>query len=114
MDSGASVVELDLKLGTLVNLGHQIKVVTVYSANNKIVGELKYEVIEEKINTTSQIGIQVGVYKLLKKYEEQADAFFIDGQVFLYGAGAYKLLGGTKPVFAHFNRELQAWPELVS
>jgi FkbM family methyltransferase len=32
----------------------------------------------------------------------------------LYGAGLYRLLGGSVPVVALYNRELTAWPENVS
>ncbi len=111
--SGASVQELDIKIRTLIELGHEVMVVTMFSSANNIPELLPYKVIEEKWSG-SQLKTQWGTYRMLKKYESQTDVFFIDGQVFLYGAGLYRLLGGKRPVCAHFNRELQAWPEFVS
>lgn len=112
--SGGSVAELDLKVKTLKKLGHTVAVITAFSSWNKINEPLPYKVIEENIFSGRLLPIQSGVFKILRKYSPQADFFHIDGHLFLYGAGLYKILGGRVPVVAHFNRELICWPDNVS
>jgi glycosyltransferase involved in cell wall biosynthesis len=112
--SGASVEELDLKVRAFKELGHEVLVVTMFSSVNVINEPLPYKVIEEYSGSGRQLAIQRHVYRVLKKFESHADIFYIDGQVFLYGAGLYRLLGGKRPICAHFNRELIAWQENVS
>lgn len=111
---GGTTDEYDLTYRTLLDLGHEVAVVTTFSKANDITYALPYKVFEEQINSPRQLGIQKGVYKILRKYSSQADFFFIDGQVFLYGAGLYRKLSGKVPVAAYFNRELTAWPENIS
>ncbi len=114
LTSGGSTDEYDLTYRTLMNLGHEVTVCTTYPTANKIPQELPYTVLEEDIHSNRQLGIQRGVLKILRKYSGQADFFFVDGQVYLYGAGLYRKRGGTVPVVAYFNRELPAWPQNVS
>jgi len=114
--SGGSTSEYDLTYRTLQKLGQEVVVITTTPERNRIPHELPYTVITEAqvpLNR-GQVAIQKGVYKVLRKYESDADIFHIDGQVYLYGAGLYRLLGGKIPVFAYFNRELTAWPENFS
>ncbi len=111
---GGTTDEYDLTYRTLLAAGQDVTVVTAFSQANIIDSSLPYKVLEEHINSSRQLGIQLGVYKILRKYSADADFFFIDGQVFLYGAGLYRRLGGKVPVVAYFNRELTAWPENVS
>lgn len=113
LTSGASVEELDLKVRRFMELGHRVLVVTMFSTANNITEDPPYPLAFEQWSG-SQLTTQWGAYRMLKKYEREADVFYIDGQVFLYGAGLYRLLGGQRPILAHFNRELIAWPELVS
>lgn len=111
--SGASVEELDLKIRRFQQLGHEVLAVTMFRGLNNIPELLPYKVMEEHSGSGSQLALQYHCYRVLKKYAPLADVFYVDGQVFLYGAGLYRLLLG-KPVCAHFNRELTSWPELVS
>src|SRR3989344_7743328 len=101
--AGGSIEELDLLMQTLQNLGNDVKTITAFSASNVILEKRTYEVIEEQITSKRLFGIQWQLYKILKKYEHVADIFHIDGHIFLYGAGLYKLLGGKVPVAAYFN-----------
>jgi glycosyltransferase involved in cell wall biosynthesis len=114
LTSGGTTDEYDLTYRTLIELGHKVSVITTSPKANNIPYKLPYEVFGEDINSHRMIGIQRGVFKILNKYSNQADVFFVDGQVFLYGAGLYRLLGGKIPVAAYFNRELTAWPGNVS
>lgn len=112
--AGGSIEEFDLMIRTLQSLGNDLKVITVFPNSNVITEPLPYPVIVEPVKTTSLWSIQKGCYEILKKYSDQADAFHIDGQLFLYGAGFYRLMGGRVPVEGYFNRELACWPECRS
>ena len=108
---GGSLIEYDLMIRTLQKLGNDVTVVTAFSYANAMTEGLPYKIIEESIMARGLLGIQKGVFKILSKYSDQADFFYIDGQVFLYGAGLYRRLGGKTPVSAYFNRELVCWPD---
>lgn len=108
--AGGSIEEFDLMMQTLISLGNEAVAVTTFSELNKIPHALPYEVIEENIRRRSLIGSQRAILALFKKYEKDADFFHVDGHLFLYGAGAYRRLGGKVPVSAFFNRELGCWP----
>jgi glycosyltransferase involved in cell wall biosynthesis len=114
LTAGGTTDEYDLTYRTLMEMGHEVVVCTTNPQANNIPHKLPYKVIEEEIKSHKMLGIQRGALKIFKKYSSQADAFFFDGQVFLYGAGLYRLLGGGVPVAGYFNRELAAWGENVS
>lgn len=112
--SGASVTEFDLLMRTLMRFGHEVIAVTLFSEQNMIPDPVPYPVIEERAASKGLLAIQRCIFRLLKKYETQADFFHLDGHLFLYGAGCYRLLGGRVPVAAYFNRELSGWSESTS
>lgn len=112
--SGGSIEEIDFIIKELQSLGNEVTVVTVFSRNNKISAPLPYRVIEENVQANGLLGIQAAGFKLLKKYENQADFFHIDAHLFMYGAGLYKLLGGKVPIVAFFNMYLTCWPQWIS
>src|SRR3989339_29442 len=84
--SGGSIEEFDLMMRTLIELGNEVVAVTAFSEANNIPHALPYQVIEENIPRRGLLGIQEGIFKLLKKYEHDADFFHVDGHLFLYGA----------------------------
>ena len=108
--AGGSIEEFDLMMRTLQKRGAEVTCVTTFSDGNDIQGPLPYAVIEEDIKNRSLFGTSWGIYNLLKKYQENADFFHVDGHNFLYGAGAYRRFGGRVPVSAYFNRELGSFP----
>src|SRR3989344_2067394 len=108
--AGGAVLDLHWKAKRLVELGHDVTVVTAFSRANLAVPELPYKVREENIAPLGDLlSIQRGVYWILKKYENEADVFYVDGHIFLYGAGLYRLTGGKTPVAAFFNVRLNSW-----
>ncbi len=107
---GGSTIELDLKIRALQELGHEVMLITAFSQNNRGKLPTTYHIIQERIGTSGQLVIQTGAYRLLKKYEKDADIFHVDGTVFLYGPGLYRLLGGAVPVLVHVNREQSSFP----
>jgi glycosyltransferase involved in cell wall biosynthesis len=108
--SGGSIEEFDLMMRTLVADGHQVVCVTTFAEDNDIQTELPYTVVVEDIPWRSVHNLQRGVYRIMKKYEHDADFFHVDGHLFLYGAGCYRRMGGKVPVSAFFNRELGFFP----
>lgn len=107
--AGGSIDEFDLMMRTLIDMGHEVTAVTTFSTTNIIPHKLPYKLIEEQIESRGMLGIQKGVYGILKKHENDADLFHVDGHNFLYGAGAYRACGGRVPVTAFFNREMIVW-----
>ena len=112
--SGGSIEEFDLMIRTLQALGNDVTAVTVFSDFNDIPLPLPYRLIPEHFSAQRLFGIQAEIFRLLKKYERKADLFHVDGHLFLYGAGFYRMMGGRVPVSAFFNRELSGWPENCS
>ncbi|MDP3729522.1 MAG: glycosyltransferase [bacterium] len=108
---GGSTPELMLKIRSLQELGHSVKAVTLFSQNNRGGLPKEFLVHEERVGTSGQLKIQTGAYRMLKKYENDADLFYVDGVVFLYGAGLYRSFGGAVPVALHFNREQSSFPD---
>jgi len=106
---GGSVTDLHLKARGLAELGHEVFVVTTRSPLNSIEGQLPYRVFEENISAGNFVRLQYEAYRVIKKYEDQADVFYIDGNNFLYGGGFYKLLGGKTPILVFFNMKLNCW-----
>src|SRR3989344_7506907 len=107
--AGGSVMDLHLKAKGLVDLGHDVTVVTAFSHVNVIEEKLPYRVHEEAVTARGLLGIQYHAFRILRKYEMSADAFYIDGQIFIYGGGIYRLLRGKIPVVAFFNSRLNVW-----
>ncbi len=109
--AGGSVVDLHFKAKRLVELGHQVTVVTAFSRANKISEHLPYIVKEEDVSTAYFVSLQYKIFKLLRKYEQDADVFYIDGNSFLYGGGMFRWLGGKISVVAFFNVKLSCWSD---
>lgn len=108
------MVENDLTCRKMRELGNEVTMLTLFPEYNDFSSDLIYRVIEEPIGKPNQLNIQRGVFRLMKKYENEADVFYIEGQTFFYGAGFYRWSGGRRPVIAYFVREQVSWPENVS
>ena len=113
-NKGGSMVENDLTCRKMRELGNEITMLTLFPEHNDFPPNLIYRVIEEPVGKPSQFNIQRGVFWLMKKYENEADIFYIEGQTFFYGAGFYRWSGGRRPVIAYFVREQVSWPENIS
>ena len=109
--AGGSVGDIDLRAKALTEMGHTVTVVSTFSETNTITEPLPYRVKEEFIRPRGLLGIQMGTYRIIKKYELEADVFHVDGQVFLYAAGWYRLFGGRVPILNFFNHGLSAWAD---
>ncbi|MBI2627867.1 MAG: glycosyltransferase family 4 protein [Candidatus Niyogibacteria bacterium] len=110
--AGGSVEEIDIIARTLMKLGNEVVVITAFSHFNDINQILPYKVVEERISSGRMLGIQRGVFELLKKYEDQADFFHVD-HLFLYGAGFYRRIGGKIPIVLLFNQFMTCLPDIA-
>ena len=108
---GGSIVDVHLKAKGLAELGHEVTVVTAFSESNQLFAPLPYTVFERRIRGRGLVGLQKGVYSILREFSAKADAFYIDGHIFLYGGGAYRMLGGKVPVTGFFNIRLNSWAD---
>lgn len=104
-------MDVHLKAKGLLELGHDVTVVTAFSRANNITRRIPYKVCEEFVPYKGLLGLQYGIYRILRKYEKDADIFHIDGHMFLYGGGFYRLIGGKVPVVAFFNIKLNSWAD---
>ncbi len=109
VSAGGSVFDIDLKMRAFIKMGAEVLCVTPFSDDNDMPTPPPYPVIPELIKKRGLLGIALGVYRVLKKYEKGADFFHIDGHIFFYGAGLYKRLGGKVPIIAFYNREQPIW-----
>jgi glycosyltransferase involved in cell wall biosynthesis len=110
--AGGSVVDVHLKAKGLAELGHDVTVITTFLEKNIIKEKLPYRVRKENITKRTLLNIQYRGYQILKKYEQEADAFYIDGQIFVYAGGLYRKCGGKVPVVAFFNVRLNCWGDM--
>lgn len=110
--AGGSVPDFDLKVRAFKERGNEVTALTVFPEMNDIREDLPYKHVSENIVKRTSLGITWGVFRLFRKYETQADFFYCDGHLFLFGAGLYRFCGGRVPVVAFFNRELTSWPEM--
>ncbi len=106
---GGSVIDLHLKAKGLLEQGHTVHVVTAFSNADRIPCILPYTVHQRCIRPRGLFGLQCGIYRFLKEFEDEADLFYIDGHMFLYGGGAYRVFGGRVPVTGFFNIRLNLW-----
>jgi len=109
--AGGSVMDLHLRAQGLLAAGHEVSVITAFSYKNIIKDELPYRVYEEQVFSRGLLGINFHALRILRKYAHLADAYHIDGQTFVYGAGLYRLLGGKAPVTGFFNVRLNCWAD---
>lgn len=101
--ASGSVIELEYMIKELTRLGNEVSVVTVFSRGNDLIKPPPFKLFEEHCVSPHLFPIQWAAYKILKKYEKEADIFHIDAQ-FIHGGGLYRMLGGIRPIFAYLIR----------
>lgn len=112
ISAGGSVLDLHQKAMAMRDRGHDVTVVTAFSDANKMSEPAPYRVREERVRSRRLFGIQLGAYRILRRYEKDADCFYVDGQNFFYGGAWYRFRGGRVPVVAFFNMRLDAWRDV--
>src|SRR3989344_9074818 len=91
--AGGSMMEIDIIARVLQRFGNEVKVVTIFPQANDLEPKPPYEVVAHRVYSGRQLGLQKGILQVLKAHEQEADAYMVDGHIFLYGAGLYRRLG---------------------
>lgn len=108
---GGSNITVNLMAKAFVERGHNVNVITVLSDSNRINYEPPYNLIEERAKRHNWPCLEWAVFKILKKYEDQSDIFYFEGNNYLWGCGLYRLLGGKTKVLVHCNKYLYCMHE---
>jgi len=103
-NGGGSNFDRLIKARSLGGSGCRIRFVTTNSRSNRLEGFSEFPVIQEQLSPEkfSLVGYQRAITDIMKKFESDTDIYYVDGHVFLLGAGFYRAAGG-KPVIAHFE-----------
>lgn len=100
---GGSTIDRHVKALSLMALGCEVKFITVFSAGNRFKEKPPYHVFQENISYRNFFQFHRSVKEILIKYESETDIYYVDGHIFLFGAGQYKKRSGGKPVIGHFD-----------
>lgn len=100
---GGSHRTLDLKLRYLLEKGHEVKLVTVYSGGNKGVSSVPYSIDEFDLKGKSFNEVQNFVVEEMKKREKVSDIYYMDGGSFIWAGGMYRAQKGKVPTVAFVN-----------
>jgi glycosyltransferase involved in cell wall biosynthesis len=101
---GGSNHDLHLLASGLVNLGHEVMVISLNPSLDAYPDNLPYRVIPEGLNS-SRFGrnVRLALQKVLHKYENQVDIYHLNHPDLSPGAAIYRQLGGKVPVVATLN-----------
>ena len=103
-NGGGENHDIIMKVRALMEIGHEIAVVTIFSKANNIPQDAPFRVIEEQAPSYGLFSLQSFIVRVLKKYSQQTDIFYLVGNSFFFGGGWYRLsTKGSKPVVADIN-----------
>lgn len=98
---------IDLMVRSLIQNGHEVKVVTAFSKSNAF-ENLSYEVLQENMTSTHPRKNIAEIVAVLKKYEDDTDVYILDAHFFMWGAAYYKKTGGKSKVVAYIFSFLES------
>ncbi len=102
--SGGEYYDIVRQARALTEIGHELKILTIFPGLNKITEKLPFEIIEEPAPSNRLLSLQFFIYKLLKKHSDSTDIFYVFATAYLFGGGWYRLLAKKgKPVVAYIN-----------
>lgn len=100
---GGANLSSHLKARSMAELGHEVKILTLFPEKNSFDDALLYTVIKLPTRFKNWMALQIKILFVLRKYQRVSDMFAFEGEHFIWGAGLYRLLGGKTPVLMHFN-----------
>ena len=103
---GGSNRGLDLKIREMQRRGHDVSLITMFSELNDLPADLPYRVHAESCERRSFLDLQNRAMEIMRKYESDADIFYIDGISFIWGGGMYRKAGGKTPVVLYLSTYL--------
>ncbi len=96
---GATYYKLNLYALKLVELGHEVSVITLSKPPDGYPENLPYPIISESLNPIHfDRNFRIHLLRVLRKYEKQADVYHINRSWLASGAALYRRLGGKVPV----------------
>lgn len=100
---------LDIKLRALQQLGHDVRLITIFPELNKLPKEgVPYPIEEARPSDKRFQSLQQHVVNVLRANEERTDIYNIDGTTFLWAGGMYRKNGGRIPVVAYLPTYMEA------
>ncbi|MDO8493080.1 MAG: glycosyltransferase family 4 protein [bacterium] len=100
---GGSNLSPHLKATSMALLGHQVSMFTFFPEKNSFFEKTAYSLIESPTRFKNWMALQIKIFFLLRKHQNDFDIFVFEGEHFIWGAGLYRTLGGKTPVLLHFN-----------
>ena len=102
---GGSDFSLDLMARSLVERGHDVRVITLNTtAENRMARATPYEVTETMLGDgASRVDLARAVYGTLEDREAETDVFHVFNPPFVTMGGLYRLRGGETPVVGRLN-----------
>ncbi len=98
---------IDLMVRSLMQNGHEVKMITAFSKSNAF-ENLPYLVLEENMASSHPRKNIPEIVAILKKYEEDTDVYILDAHFFMWGAAFYKKTGGKSKVIAYIFSFLES------
>jgi len=92
-----------LKARSMAELGHEVKILTLFPEKNSFNETLPYTVVKLPTRFKNWMALQIKIIFVLKKYEKVSDVFAFEGPQFIWGAGFYRFFNGRIPILMHFN-----------
>lgn len=99
---GGSTIDRHVKALSLMSFGCEVKFITIFSKENKFREKSPYQVYEEDVPYINFFQFHRSIKEILVRYEKQADVYYIDGHIFLFGASRYRKQS-AKFVVGHFD-----------
>ncbi len=105
LESGGGLAsQLDLQARGLVELGHEVSAIVLTTTPGEQLPCRPYRVIEERLNSSLLgLSLNVGLLRVLRRYESQTDVFYINRTWLSLGGALYRALGGKRPVVVNLN-----------
>ncbi|MEO5927987.1 MAG: glycosyltransferase family 4 protein [Patescibacteria group bacterium] len=100
---------LDIKLRSLQELGHDVRLITLFPELNRLPAEgVPYPIEEAPAKNRAFPALQQHVVELLKQNESRADIYHIDGATCLWAGGMYRMEGGRVPTVVYLPTYMEA------
>jgi glycosyltransferase involved in cell wall biosynthesis len=101
---GGSNQSLHMVASKLVELGHQVMVITLFPALNAYPDDLPYQVISEgMISNRLDKKHRLAIQRVLHRYENQVDIYHLWEPWLILEAAVYRRMGGKTPIVAYLN-----------
>jgi glycosyltransferase involved in cell wall biosynthesis len=100
---GGSNISLDETAEALAELGHDVRVITLSSAENSPPAAPSYQFVVDPAPDSNYANVRrLAIARVLMRHQADVDVYCIEAPSLILGGALYRLLGGSVPVVAHF------------